>query len=46
MVRKTTRMKPHRIGLPVRCARTVVEGEAGAFSRWGLKVGDQVEIRQ
>lgn len=46
VVLKTTRMKPHHLGLPVRRARTVVEGEAGAFARWGLKVGDQVEIRQ
>jgi len=27
-------------------ATTVVEAEAGAFERWGLKVGDQVELRE
>ena len=36
----------HRIGTPVWKARTVVEAEAGAFGRWGLKVGDVVELRE
>jgi uncharacterized membrane protein (UPF0127 family) len=42
---KTMRMKPHRVGVPVLPARTVLEAEAGAFSRWGLRVGDVVELR-
>ena len=45
VVLKTMRMKPHRIGIPVWHARTVIEAEAGAFARWGLKVGDQLELR-
>jgi uncharacterized protein len=44
-VLKTLRMKPHRLGVPVPQARTVIEAEAGAFSRWGLRVGDVVELR-
>lgn len=42
---KAVRMKRHRLGAPVLHARTVVEAHGGAFSRWGLRVGDVVEIR-
>jgi uncharacterized protein len=45
-VLKTVRMNPNRFALPVAKARTVVEAEAGAFARWGLQVGDLVELRQ
>lgn len=45
-VLKITQMRPHRVGAPVRHAHAVVEAEAGAFARWGLKVGDQVELRE
>ena len=38
-------MPPRRLGLPVWKAHAVIEAEAGAFSRWGLKVGDRLEIR-
>ena len=44
-VLKTVRMTPHRVGLPMLKARKVVEAEAGAFARWGLHVGDTVEVR-
>jgi uncharacterized protein len=44
-VLKTVRMKRHRVGFPVPGARRVVEAEAGAFARWGLHVGDVVEVR-
>jgi uncharacterized membrane protein (UPF0127 family) len=44
-VLKTMRMGRHRVGVPVLKARTVVEAEAGAFGRWGLHVGDRVEVR-
>ena len=44
-VLKVVRMRRYRGGLPVWKARTVVEAEAGAFERWGLHVGDQVELR-
>lgn len=45
VVLKTTRMRTWRVGLPVRHARTVVEAEAGAFERWGLRPGDEIELR-
>jgi uncharacterized membrane protein (UPF0127 family) len=42
---KTVRMERHRVGLPVTKASWVIEAEAGAFARWGLHVGDVVEVR-
>lgn len=44
-VLRTTRMAPHRIGIPVRRAACVIEAEAGAFARWGLTAGTVVEVR-
>ena len=39
-------MVPNRVGrLRIR-ARSVIEAEAGAFERWGLKTGDQLEIKE
>jgi uncharacterized protein len=46
VVLKTVRMNRNRLGLPIPKARVVVEAEAGAFARWGLHVGDLVELRQ
>ena len=46
VVLKTMRMHEQRIGIPVWKARTVVEAEAGAFGRWGLHVGDVIELRE
>lgn len=45
VVLKTVRMHRHRVGIPVPRARVVVEATEGAFGRWGLHVGDVVEIR-
>ena len=45
VVMKTLQMPRHRLGLPVLKARIVIEARAGAFSRWGLNVGDVVEVR-
>ena len=45
VVLRTTRMCRHRVGLPVVQARTVIKASAGAFERWGLRVGDVVEVR-
>lgn len=42
---KIVRMVPHRVGWPVTQASWVIEAEAGAFERWGLHVGDVVELR-
>ena len=43
-VLKTMRMGRNRVGVPVPKA-DVVEAEAGAFGRWGLHVGDRIEVR-
>jgi uncharacterized membrane protein (UPF0127 family) len=39
-------MKRHRIGRPRPGARSVLEAEAGAFERWGLRVGQRIEVRR
>jgi uncharacterized membrane protein (UPF0127 family) len=39
-------MPPWRIAMPRRRCRCVVEAEAGGFERWGLRVGDQLELRE
>jgi uncharacterized membrane protein (UPF0127 family) len=38
-------MKPNRLGLPRPKARCVIEAEAGAFERWHLQRGDELEVR-
>ena len=45
VVIKTMHMHANRLGVPVLRARRVIEAEAGAFARGGLRVGDVVEIR-
>jgi uncharacterized membrane protein (UPF0127 family) len=45
VVLRTHTLPPHRVGRPVRRACCVVEAEAGAFERWGLAVGDRLEVR-
>ncbi|MEU8671045.1 DUF192 domain-containing protein [Streptomyces anulatus] len=37
-------MKPGRLGLPRLRARHVVEAEAGAMERWGVRPGVRVEL--
>jgi uncharacterized protein len=44
-VLRVVTMQPNRLGLPVVKARSVIEAEAGAFSRWGVHPGDQLEIK-
>lgn len=46
VVVKTMHMHRHRIGVPVHRADTVVEAAEGAFARWGLHVGDVIEVRE
>jgi uncharacterized membrane protein (UPF0127 family) len=46
VVVKTLQMARHRIGIPVFSARTVIEANAGAFARWGIRVGDVIEVRE
>lgn len=45
LVIRTVQMPRHRLGMPVVRARSVIEAEAGAFARWGVHVGDVIEIR-
>lgn len=44
-VLEVQRMRPNRIGRPRWRARAVLEAEAGAFERWRLQVGQQLEVR-
>lgn len=46
VVVKTMHMHRHRIGVPVQRASTVIEASEGAFARWGLHVGDVIEVRE
>jgi uncharacterized membrane protein (UPF0127 family) len=46
VVIKTVQMDRFRVGAPIPRARSVVEAERGAFARWGLRVGDRLEIRE
>jgi uncharacterized membrane protein (UPF0127 family) len=46
VVIKTMQMHRQRMGVPVWRARSVIEAEAGAFARWGLRVGDVVEVSE
>jgi uncharacterized protein len=41
----TTRMRPRRVGRPRLRAKCVIEAEAGAFDRWGLRSGDRLEVK-
>lgn len=43
---RVDRLAANRLGRPERKAVMIVEAEAGAFERWGLKVGQRVELRQ
>lgn len=45
VVVRTVQMPQRRVGFPVVRARSVIEAEAGAFARWGLCVGDTIELR-
>ena len=44
-VLRVVTMAPNRLGMPQWRARSVIEAEAGSFERWGLRTGDQLEIR-
>jgi uncharacterized membrane protein (UPF0127 family) len=45
-VLRLTRLKPWRVALGGRGAHSVVEAEAGSLERWGVRVGDQLEVRE
>jgi uncharacterized membrane protein (UPF0127 family) len=38
-------MRRHRLSRLVWRSRAVIEAEAGAFARWGLRPGDQLEVK-
>jgi uncharacterized membrane protein (UPF0127 family) len=40
-----TTLRPWRMSVLRRRGRSVVEAQAGAFDRWGLRVGDKLELR-
>jgi len=45
-VLRVARLKPWRLSLGGRAARSAVETEAGSLERWGVRVGDQLEVRE
>ena len=46
VVRRLVRLSPWRMALPRRGVRSVLETQAGSLERWGVRVGDQLDIRQ
>jgi uncharacterized membrane protein (UPF0127 family) len=44
-ITKIIALPRNRLGLPVRHSTTVIEAQQGAFARWGVRVGDVLEIR-
>ena len=46
IVLKTVTMQRWRLGTPMVGARSVIEARAGAFGRWGVHLGDRLEVRE
>ena len=46
VVLRTVTVRPNRVTRPSVRARYVVEAEAGAFERWRLAPGDQLEVKE
>lgn len=44
-VLKVVALRRGRVTLPVWSARSVLEAEAGSFREWGLRCGDELEVR-
>ncbi len=44
-VLRTVTLRPYRLDRPVWKARAVIEAPAGAFERWHLAVGDELEVQ-
>jgi uncharacterized protein len=44
VVLRTCRLAPWRLAPLVRRAHVVVEAEAGAFDRWGVRPGDRLRV--
>jgi uncharacterized membrane protein (UPF0127 family) len=45
VVLRVVRMPRYRVARPMWRAKAVVEAEAGAFARWDLQPGDQLEMK-
>ena len=45
VVVRTLALRPGRVTRPSLRCRCVIEAQAGAFTRWGLRPGDQLEVR-
>jgi hypothetical protein len=45
-VLRVARLRPWRVALGGPAARSVVQTEAGSLERWGVQVGDQLEVRE
>jgi uncharacterized membrane protein (UPF0127 family) len=43
---RLARLKPWRVALGGRAAHSAVQTEAGSLERWGVQVGDQLEVRE
>jgi uncharacterized membrane protein (UPF0127 family) len=43
---RVSRLAPWRVALCPRGVRRVLHAEAGSFERWGVAVGDQLDIRE
>ena len=46
VVVRVAQLKPWRLAVGGRAARSAGETEAGALERWGVRVGDQLEVRE
>ena len=46
VVLRMVTLRPGRVARPVWRARFVLEAEAGAWARWGLRCGDVVRVRE
>ena len=46
IVRRMVTMATQRVSRPVVGGAFVIEARAGAFARWDLRVGDQVEVKE
>ena len=46
VVLKTVTMHRFHIGIPMVKARSVIEARSGAFGRWGVHLGDHLEVRE
>jgi uncharacterized protein len=45
-VLRVTQLKPWRVAVGGRGVSSTVESEAGSLERWGVRVGDQLEVRE